>query len=498
MACAAPISSRDTDSKDVTPTTKDEDESNYEYIVVPPDGGYGWIVTAASLWCLLISDGILFSFGLILSDLKQVFHVPVAQVAWIFSIVNGSSLISGPVASALSNRFGFRTVVITGSLIGSVGLLSSSFAQSIDSLFFTLGVLFGVADGLVFTPIVVGVGFYFDKRRALATGIALCGSGAGTFVFAPVIYLLLETYTISGALLILSGIYLNCAVLGSLLVPLKPQRRRRLQEAVKLLVDEVVTQSVDTPQSFSEAKVIHQNELKAQERLDDRIGKLERQCTSHRVDQKSMKKRLGNVLKLFKFSLFRSQTFVVVCVSSFFQSIGWFVPSVYLTAHATKMGIPKIEASFLLSVIGMSNMIGRIFNGWLADQPWVNVLFMNNVGLSVAGVLIIMCPLFTSYELLVMFAAIFGLASSCTTVIRPILLGKLLGFENVSNGYSFMLMFYGVATLSGIPIAGLLHDIFGDYHVAFYLAGSSILLSAFICYPLGTINRWEKRMNSSS
>lgn len=203
MACEAQISSSNTDSNDAIQTTNEEDESNYEYVTVPPDGGYGWIVTAASLLCLLISDGILFSFGLILTDLKQVFDVPVAQVAWIFSIVNGSSLISGPVASALSNRFGFRTVVIIGSLIGSVGLFTSSFAQSIDSLFFTLGVLFGVADGLVFTPIVVGVGFYFDKRRALATGIALCGSGAGTFVFAPVIYLLLETYTVSGTFLIL-------------------------------------------------------------------------------------------------------------------------------------------------------------------------------------------------------------------------------------------------------------------------------------------------------
>lgn len=109
----------------------------------------------------------------------------------------------GPIASALSNRFGFRAVVITGSLVGFVGLLTSSFANSIDTLFFTLGVLFGVADGLIFTPIVVGVGFYFDKKRALATGIALCGSGAGAFIFAPIIYLLLETYTISGAFLIL-------------------------------------------------------------------------------------------------------------------------------------------------------------------------------------------------------------------------------------------------------------------------------------------------------
>lgn len=112
----------------------------------------------------------------------------------------------GPVASALSNRFGFRVVVITGSLFGFVGLLTSAFAQSVENLFFTLGLLFGFAICLVFTPIIVNVSFYFDKKRALATGIAICGSGAGTFVFAPVVNWLLKTYALRGTFLILVSV----------------------------------------------------------------------------------------------------------------------------------------------------------------------------------------------------------------------------------------------------------------------------------------------------
>ncbi len=43
---------------------------------------------------------------------------------------------------------------------------------------------------------------------------------------------------------------------------------------------------------------------------------------------------------------------------------------------------------------------------------------------------------------------------ACTAVTRPILLGELLGLENVNNAYGFMLMFYGVASLFGTPMAG--------------------------------------------
>lgn len=103
---------------------------------------------------------------------------------------------------------------------------------------------------------------------------------------------------------------------------------------------------------------------------------------------------------------------------------------------------------------------------------------------------------------------------------RPILLGKLLGLENVNNAFGFMLMFCGIGTLFGTPLSGsvvtyllpywyclhtkfflmienlflgFLYDTLGDYHGTFYLSGSSVLFSAFLCYPLGWINRLEKK-----
>ena len=87
--------SGDENRKEMGKSDKEKDELTYEYVVIPPDGGYGWIITGASLLALLISDGILFSFGLILSELKNVLNEPAAKVAWIFSIQNGTSLISG-------------------------------------------------------------------------------------------------------------------------------------------------------------------------------------------------------------------------------------------------------------------------------------------------------------------------------------------------------------------------------------------------------------------
>jgi len=46
----------------------------------------------------------------------------------------------------------------------------------------------------MYLPSIVMVSFYFDRRRALATGIAVCGSGVGTFVLAPFFNFLVSEY----------------------------------------------------------------------------------------------------------------------------------------------------------------------------------------------------------------------------------------------------------------------------------------------------------------
>ena len=44
----------------------------------------------------------------------------------------------------------------------------------------------GLGFGLIYLPAIVSVSMYFEKKRAFATGIAVCGSGLGTFIMAPV------------------------------------------------------------------------------------------------------------------------------------------------------------------------------------------------------------------------------------------------------------------------------------------------------------------------
>lgn len=65
----------------------------------------------------------------------------------------------------------------------------------------------------------VVVGYYFDKRLALATGIVSSGSGVGMFIFGPLVQIVIEHFTWHGVMLVFAGLVLQFCVLGSTFTP---------------------------------------------------------------------------------------------------------------------------------------------------------------------------------------------------------------------------------------------------------------------------------------
>lgn len=137
------------------------------------------------------------------------------------SLLSGFYLIAGPFVSALANRWGFRPVTIAGSFIAAIGFCLSYFANSVLFLYITYGIIGGIGFCLIYIPAVITVGFYFERWRALATGIAMCGSGVGTFIMAPLSTYLIDELGWRGALVAQAFIILFCAICGCMFRPLK-------------------------------------------------------------------------------------------------------------------------------------------------------------------------------------------------------------------------------------------------------------------------------------
>ncbi|KAH9509415.1 hypothetical protein Btru_045844 [Bulinus truncatus] len=204
--------------KENTTEESSKKEDNY---VAPPDGGWGWMVVLSSFLIHVIADGVVYSFGVFLMELVDYFGTSRGATSWVGSLQPAVTFTVGPLSSALTNRYGCRPVTIAGAIIAGLGFILSTWAPDIYYLYFTCGIMAGIGFGLIYLPAIVCVAQYFEKRRSFATGLAVCGSGFGTFVLAPITEMLVTEYSWRGAMLILGAIILNVVACGIIFRPLE-------------------------------------------------------------------------------------------------------------------------------------------------------------------------------------------------------------------------------------------------------------------------------------
>jgi hypothetical protein len=127
---------------------------------------------------------------------------------------------------------------------------------------------------MMYLPAIVSVTCYFEKKRSFATGIAVCGSGLGTFIFAPLTQTLIDGYrldslpaeaddsemprTWQGGLLIIAIITMNCILFGALFRPIERPKKSRQADAIEDVPEKDKLMAIrEETQSRGEEERIH-------------------------------------------------------------------------------------------------------------------------------------------------------------------------------------------------------------------------------------------------
>lgn len=169
----------------------------------------------------------MYSFGLVLAEIKLEFNVTEEKTNWLNSLNTGFLFCSGPIVAGLANQFGCRVVVVGGAIVTSVMYAATAFAPNVFVQMVTFGVIGGISTGCTYLSSLIVIAQYFDKKRGIATGITMAGSGVGAFIFAPLIEFLIQQFKWKYTMCIMAGIILLCALLGCLLKPLPNSTPRR-------------------------------------------------------------------------------------------------------------------------------------------------------------------------------------------------------------------------------------------------------------------------------
>ncbi|KAG5893834.1 hypothetical protein JTB14_018336 [Gonioctena quinquepunctata] len=482
-------------------------ERDEDPVPVPPDGGYGWVIVVASFVCNMVVDGVTYCFGIFKEDLRVYYGESIGQVAWVGSILAGVTMCSGPLVSAFANKYGCRAACVAGALISAAGFGFSVLCPNVEILMIVYGVGGGIGFGLMCLPAVVCVGYYFESKRSLATGIAVCGSGFGTVVFAPLGTFLLQNYGWKTSHLVLAGICLSCAICGALMKPIEYEgeekslrfHKKNGSQGTIHSNGEIAKSHTSIPDitisriSISSNKSRRSQVLPPLSRKDafytgsvTNLKECQSQKSLHDYRQSvlSLPLHKSKATPLFDLDLLKDPVFLAIAMVNLTAFLGLYIPFVYIGECAMADGFTREEAAFLISMIGITNTVGRIICGFIADSPRVNTLWVNNICLAVMTLSVAAAPMCHSYFAYITMTAVYGTSMAGFISLCSIILVDLLGLDKLTSAFGFTLLSRGVGSFLGSPMAGILYDTTKSYTISFLVGsaffGVATILSCFI------------------
>ncbi|XP_005363604.1 monocarboxylate transporter 10 [Microtus ochrogaster] len=421
---------------------------------VPPEGGWGWLVMLAAMWCNGSVFGIQNAYGVLFVSMQDTFGGKDSdnmafKTAWVGSLSMGMIFFCCPIVSVFTDMFGCRKTAVVGAAVGFIGLMSSSFVSSIEPLYLTYGIIFACGCSFAYQPSLVILGHYFKKRLGLVNGIVTAGSSVFTILLPLLLGNLTNSVGLFYTLRVLCIFMFVLFLAGFTYRPLVPSTKEKESEGSRL--------SFFSRRKFSPPK------------------------------------------KFFNFAIFKVTAYAVWAAGIPLALFGYFVPYVHLMNHVKERFQDEKNKEVLFMCIGITSGVGRLLFGRIADYvPGLKKVYLQVLSFLFIGLMSMMIPLCSAFGALIAVCLVMGLFDGCFISIMAPIAFELVGPQDASQAIGFLLGFMSIPMTVGPPVAGLLHDKLGSYNVAFYLAGIPPFVGGIVLCLIPWIHSKKQREMSRS
>jgi len=395
----------------------------------------GWIAATVTFFTLMATAGFRSAPSVLIVPLEEAFSWSRSQVSLAVSINVLLFGLVAPFAAALMERFTVRKVVMSALMVVAISSSSTIFMTQPWHLWLLWGIGVGTGAGsmaLVFAATIANR--WFVARKGIVVGALTAATATGQLIFLPLLSHFAVSYGWKSVSLTVGGA--SAAVVPFIYFFLKEK-----PESLGITPYGAPADWQQTAPSQMSA------------------GKLA-------IDTAVQSSKSRDFWILFG-------TFFVCGLSTNGLIGTHFIPA----AH--DHGMPTTVAASLLALIGVFDVIGTIFSGYLTDRIDPRKLLFFYYGLRGLSLFLLPSILFSSvHPSTLVFVIFYGLDWVATVPPTIVLCRHVLGQERATVVYGWVFVGHQVGASVAAIGAALLRVKLGDYAVSFYISAAMCLVAA--------------------
>jgi sugar phosphate permease len=405
---------------------------------------YAFVVATVAFIVLLIAAAMNTSSGaLIPTILKQTnwTRSDVSLAAGIGILFFG---LTGPFAAAIQGTIGIRATLSIGLSMAALGMWLGGMAQLPWQFLLARGVLVGIGTGMTSLSLAATiVNRWFAKSRGTVMGLLTASSATGQLIFLPFIASIAESKSWRSA----THFLVILAVIG-----------------------------------FVAAILFMRNHPKD-------LGQLPYGATEEPADVKQTENPFRTAISSL-FEGFRSGDFWLLAITFFIcgASTNGLIGT-HLISACGDHGIPEVRAAGLLAAMGIFDLVGTTFSGWLTDRYDSRWLLMTYYGFRGLSLFLLPFALLNASWTLGAFAVFYGLDWIATVPPTVRLASNSFGPQKAGIMFGWIMAFHQIGASLATYFAGNIRTVTGAYDPAFYGAGMMCLAAAVFATFIGIKNR---------
>ena len=395
----------------------------------------GWIAATVTFFTLMATAGFRSAPSVLIVPLEEAFGWSRSQVSLAVSINVLLFGLVAPFAAALMERFTVRKVVMSALLVVAISSSSTIFMTQPWHLWALWGIGVGTGAGsmaLVFAATIANR--WFIAKKGIVVGALTAATATGQLIFLPLLSHFAVTYG-------WKSVSLTVGAASALVVPFIYLFLKEKPESLGIT-------PYGAPDNWQPAEP---HEMSA--------GKLA-------IDTAVQSSKSRDFWILFG-------TFFVCGLSTNGLIGTHFIPA----AH--DHGMPTTVAASLLALIGVFDVIGTIFSGYLTDRIDPRKLLFFYYGLRGLSLFLLPSILYsTLHPSTLVFVIFYGLDWVATVPPTIVLCRYVLGPQRATVVYGWVFVGHQIGASVAAIGAAVLRVRLGDYAVSFYISAAMCLVAA--------------------